>query len=116
MVTLSRFKDGFPLAEWCEQSLGLFQIKRIEVLCEPAVYRSEQITGLLPLALTAPEPRHAHRVARFPGFGLLLTCYRKSTIKIRFCLFWIQEAPGTRRETRHHQHGALIWPITHLLN
>jgi hypothetical protein len=54
---LSRFKDGFPLAEWCEQSLGLFQIKRIEVLCEPAVYRSEQITGLLPLALTAPEHR-----------------------------------------------------------
>ena len=100
-MTLSRFKDGFPLAEWCEQRLGLFQIKRIEALGEPAVYRSEKIAGLIPLALIAPEPRHAHRGAKFPGFGLLLTCYRKSTIKIRFCLFWIQEAPGHRSETRH---------------
>ena len=42
-------------------------------LREPAVDRSEKLAGLLPLALIAPEPRHAHRRAQFPGFGLLMT-------------------------------------------
>jgi hypothetical protein len=35
----------------------------------------------------APKPRHAHRRAQLPGFGLLLTRYRESTFEIalRFC-------------------------------
>jgi hypothetical protein len=46
-----------------EQGLGLFQIERVEALGEPAVDRSENIASLLPLALVAPQPRHAHRRA-----------------------------------------------------
>ena len=37
------------------------QIERVEALGEPAVDRSEKIAGLIPLALIAPEPRHAPR-------------------------------------------------------
>ena len=52
--------------------LGLLQIERVEAFGEPAVDRSEKFAGLIPLALIAPEPRHAHRRAQFPGFCLLL--------------------------------------------
>ena len=40
-----------------EQCLGLLQIERVEAFGEPAVDRSEQLEGLSPLALVAPEPR-----------------------------------------------------------
>src|SRR5271169_3683600 len=67
-----------------QQCLRLLQIKRVEALGEPAVDRSEQIAGLISLALIAPEPRHAHRGAEFPGFCLLRTGDRKCTLEIRF--------------------------------
>jgi hypothetical protein len=41
-------------------------------LREPPINRSEKLAGRLPLALIAPEPRHAHCGAEFPGFGVLL--------------------------------------------
>ena len=56
-----------------EQRFRFLQIERIEPLGEPAVNRSEKLARLVPLALIAPEPRHAHRRAEFPGFCLLLT-------------------------------------------
>ena len=43
-----------------EQRLRFLQIECIEALGEPAVDRSEEIAGLIPLALIAPEPREAH--------------------------------------------------------
>ena len=51
---------------------------------EPAVDRSEKLASLLPLTLVAPEPRHAHRRAQFPGLCLLLTRDRERTLEIRF--------------------------------
>ena len=56
-----------------KQRLGLLQIEGVEALCETAVDRSEQIAGLIPLALIAPVPRHAHRCAEFPGLRVLRT-------------------------------------------
>ena len=53
-----------------EQRLGLFQIERVEAFGEPAVDRSEKITGLIALALIAEE-RHAPR--RMQGRLLLMT-------------------------------------------
>jgi hypothetical protein len=53
--------------QFVEQRLGLFQIECIVAFGEPAVDRSEQITGLLPLALIAPEPRKARCGAEFIG-------------------------------------------------
>ena len=58
--------------ECVKQRLGLLQIERVEAFGEPAVDRSEKLAGLIPLALIAPEPRHAHCGAQFPGFCLLL--------------------------------------------
>jgi hypothetical protein len=51
----------------------LLQIARIKPFGEPAVDRGEKLACLLPLALIAPEPGHAHCGAEFPGSGLLLT-------------------------------------------
>ena len=56
-----------------EQRLSLFQIARVEPFGEPAVDGSKQIASLIPLALIAPEPRHARCGAEFPGFHLLGT-------------------------------------------
>ena len=54
-----------------EQFLSLFQIESVEALGGAAVDRSEKLAGFIPLALIAPEPRHANRRA-FPGPCLLL--------------------------------------------
>ena len=59
-------------AQLIEQRLSLLQIERIKPFGEPAVDRSEKFAGLIPLALIAPEPRHAHRRAQLPGLCLLL--------------------------------------------
>jgi hypothetical protein len=42
-----------------EQALGLFQIERVKAFGKPAIDRNEKLTGLIPLPLIAPEPRHA---------------------------------------------------------
>jgi hypothetical protein len=54
-----------------EQRLRFLQIECIEALGEPAVERREKLVGFLPLALIAPEPRHARCGAEFPGFTAL---------------------------------------------
>ena len=43
-----------------------------------------------------PEPRHARRRAQLPGLGLLPTCNRERTIKIRFgfCCVWLGRLKG----------------------
>jgi len=41
-----------------EQRLGLLQVQRVKALGEPAVDRSEKFSGLFPLPLIAPQPRH----------------------------------------------------------
>ena len=40
---------------------------------------------LLRLALVSPEAGEAQCGAEFPGFGLLLTCDGKCSVKVRFC-------------------------------
>src|SRR4029077_5968006 len=57
---------------------------------EPAVERREKLACLMPLTLIAPEPRHTHRRAQFPGFCLLPPRPCECPIKIRLCLFWIR--------------------------
>jgi len=85
--------SGYPLCCWqaiaksrqlVEQRLGIFQIARVEAFGEPAIDRSEKIAGLIPLALIAPEPRHARRRAQFQGLCLLLARSRERTLEIRF--------------------------------
>ena len=65
-------QDTSNLPQLIEQCFGLLQIARVKPFGKPAVDRREQITGLLPLVLIAPEPRHAHRRPEFPGLCLLL--------------------------------------------
>jgi PDZ domain len=64
-TTQRRFRNSLSDVQLVEQSLGLFQIERVEAFGEPAIDRGEKIAGLLPLALIAPEPRHAHRRAQY---------------------------------------------------
>src|SRR6516225_2053261 len=68
-----------------QQIFGLLEIARVEAFAEPAVGRSEKLAGLIPLALIAPQPRHAHRGSEFPGLCLLLPRDRKRTREISFC-------------------------------
>ena len=77
-----RRDERSQVGQLVEQRLSLFQIERVEAFGEPAVDRSEQIAGLLPLALIAPEPRHAHCRAQFPGLCLLLTRDSERTLEI----------------------------------
>jgi hypothetical protein len=51
---------------------------------EPAVDRRKKLASLIPLALIAPEPRHAHHSAQFPRLCLLLPRDRERTLEIRF--------------------------------
>src|ERR1700730_18197617 len=67
-----------------EQRLGLLQVEGAEAFCHPAIDRSEEIAGLIALALIAPEPRHAHGCAQFPGLRLLLTGNRERALEIGF--------------------------------
>ena len=64
------------LGEWDEalRCIGevMTAVERIEALREPAVKRREKTASLIPLSLIAPEPRHAHGSAEFPGLCLLL--------------------------------------------
>jgi hypothetical protein len=64
---------------------------------KPSVDRSEKLASLLPLALIAPEPRHAHRGAEFPGFRSLLAGdrERKFVILLRFVGFADMNARGS---------------------
>jgi hypothetical protein len=50
-----------------EQRLSLFQIERVETFGEPAVDRRKKIASFIPLALVAPEPRHAHSLVVLPN-------------------------------------------------
>src|SRR6202040_2992409 len=79
-----------------EESLCLLQIERIETFGEPAVDRSEKLASLIPLALIAPQPGHAHSGTEFPGFRLLCTRDRKLAVEIRFGFRRV----GLRRQQR----------------
>ena len=45
-----------------QRRFSFFQIKRIEPLAEPTVYRSEKFASLIPLALITPEPASSPHV------------------------------------------------------
>ena len=69
---LRALQNSLSGVQLIKQRLRLFQIERVEAFGKPSVDRSKKLAGLIPLALIAPEPRHAHRRAQFPEFCLLL--------------------------------------------
>jgi hypothetical protein len=71
-----------PHEELCR--LGLLQIERVEAFGEPTVHWGEQSVGFCLLVLVAPQPRHAHRCAQFPGLCLLGSRDRERTCEIGF--------------------------------
>ena len=56
---------NFSGRQFLKQRLRLFHIVRFKPFCEPAADRSEKLASLIPLALIAPEARHAHCRAEF---------------------------------------------------
>src|ERR1700675_538919 len=83
-ATNSGHQISFSGGQLIEQHLCLLQVERVGAFAEPDVDRSEEIAGFIPLALIAPEPRHARGGTEFPGFSLLCSCDRKRTLKISF--------------------------------
>src|ERR1700683_4883412 len=69
-----------------EQGLRLLQINRVQAFGVPGIDRSEKIAGLTPLALIAPESRHAHRSAQFERLCPLLSGNRERTFEMCFRL------------------------------
>src|SRR5215469_14379577 len=49
-----------------EQVPGLLQIECVEALSKPPIDWSEKFPGFVLLALSEPQPGHAHRGAQFP--------------------------------------------------
>jgi tetratricopeptide (TPR) repeat protein len=92
-----------------EQRLSLFQIAHVETFSEPAVDRSEQVASLIPLALIAPEPRHAHRGAQFLKFRALPTRNREGQIIVLLGSGVI--AAGQKQITSHTVYGRLGRPV-----
>ena len=92
--------DTWSSAQFLEQGLCLFQIKRVEAFGEPAVDRSEQFARLLRLPLIALQPGHAHCGAEFPRLCLLLARNFERPVEIRFCFrdvglrFQLRNFPG----------------------
>src|SRR5262249_19731831 len=78
-------RGGFKICclggQLIEKALGPLQVAGVEAFGEPAVERSKKIAGLIPPALIAPDPRHAHRRAQFPVLCLLFTSNRKRTLE-----------------------------------
>jgi hypothetical protein len=72
------------LRQLVEYRLGLFQVQRVKTLGEPAVDRSEKFSGLIPLPLIAPQPRHADSRAQLPGLCLLRTRDRERPFETGF--------------------------------
>jgi hypothetical protein len=59
-------------SQFGEQRLRLFQNRRIEALCEPAVDRRQETAGFGAAALVAAESGKARGGAQFPKLGFLL--------------------------------------------
>ena len=72
---------AFSSGQFLQQRPGLLQIARVESFGEPAVDRSKQFASLIPLALIAPEPRHAHRGAQFPWLAYAFP-YRRFAVAL----------------------------------
>src|SRR5215469_4405591 len=96
--------------------LGLLQIKRIEPFGEPAVDRSEKLASLIPLALIAPEPRHAHCRTEFPILCLLFASNIEGAIERRFCLGGVRFGIEQRDFARHAMHMSLILSVLGLFD
>jgi hypothetical protein len=95
-----------------QQRLRLLQIARVESLCEPPVYRSQQFARLLRLPLVTPEARHAHRCAEFPRFGLLSARHYKRMVEVRLFLASgarIAISPATRCISASYQLSLLVF-------
>jgi hypothetical protein len=57
--------------EFLQQRPGLFQIRRVEALCEPAVDGGEEAECLAVAALIAPQTREARGCSKLKRAGLL---------------------------------------------
>src|SRR5262245_38953688 len=68
-----------------QQRLRLFQIRRVEALSEPTVYRSEQLARLLRSPLITPEPSQRIGRVQLRAFGRLRGCDIDCHSKARLC-------------------------------
>ena len=80
--------DGAAGASSSSKPLASFRSHVAQPFGKPPVDRSEQIASLLPLALIAPEPRHAHHRTVDRSDGAVRrdrSCSEQSTRRTRAC-------------------------------
>ena len=100
-----------------KQRLSLFQIKRVEALSKPVVDRGEQNHGPHPACPDHARAAPCSWLRAAPGTLLavdVLPQVHDPNTLLSFLDARSARAPGAKQ--RPHQQGALIWPITHLLD
>jgi hypothetical protein len=75
-----RGKNSLSVVQLIEQRLGLLQARRIKSFGEPAVDRSEKITGFATPVLLEAEARQADRCMQFQELCALHSRYRDSLV------------------------------------
>ncbi len=61
----------YDLRQLLKQRFSILQICRVKPFGKPGVHRSQQVVGLLALALGVPQAGQAGGGTEFQGFGLL---------------------------------------------
>ena len=74
-----------PYANSSSSALASFRSSVLKPFNKPAIDRSEQIAGLLRLALVAPEARHARGGAEFQRFCALFAGRSHSLLEASLC-------------------------------
>ena len=78
------FRNWLSGVQLIEQSLGLFQIGRVETLGEPAIDWRQKLACFDPPALSAPQPREARRGTQLIGLCLFLRATRIAFARARW--------------------------------
>ena len=66
-------RRGHSRLQFVQKRPGLFEIGRVEALCERVIERRQQVRGLLPLAHFGQQPGKVARGAELEGQSLLLS-------------------------------------------
>jgi len=82
-VRTARNTSAPSLRQLVKQDLGFLEVARLEAFGEPAIDWRKEVSGLIPLTLVAPEPRHAHGSPQLEGLCLLFPRDRKRILEIR---------------------------------
>ncbi len=62
--------------QFVQQSLGVFQVRRVKAFGEPMIDREQEVVRLTVLAIVKPQPGETRRRAQLKRFRILVARYR----------------------------------------